>query len=383
VAVVGPTLYAIGKLTTAISTLTLAMAKNPATAIAIGLLAIATAAYIAIKSVGDLESALLKQAGVSALTGSEDERKRLNDLKNQLKDEKKILEDRKKLSQSFQTREQLQIKIDVIQGDISAIDQAIAKSNILAFETEQLAESAKEAQKAFDDLSSGLSNSTGEVVHASGSINALEADLESLNKQFGATGDAVERANLDKKVRELTAQISYLKAVAKAGILPADAPVTIDRATVSTQRLTTSLGGLSRGFIPLATAPETITQITAQMRLMADASFFANEMAYQFTNSFSAGLADLIVHGGKLKDMLRNIGNLLASSAFQLGIQMLLMGATGQGGAFGFIKNIFKPQVASVPTQVMGAGMMSVSGSFKVQGTDLIAVINRSERQLR
>jgi hypothetical protein len=383
VAVVGPTLYAIGKLTTAISTLTLAMAKNPATAIAIGLLAIATAAYIAIKSVGDLESALLKQAGVSTLTGSEDERKRLNDLKNQLKDEKKILEDRKKLSQHFQTRRNLQVKIDVIQGDISAIDQAIAKSNILAFETDQLAESAREAQKAFDDLSNGLSNSTGEVVHASGSINALEADLESLNKQFGATGDAVERANLDEKVRELTAQISYLKAVAKAGILPADAPVTIDRATVSTQRLTTSLGGLSRGFIPLATAPETITQITAQMRLMADASFFANEMAYQFTNSFSAGLADLIVHGGKLKDMLRNIGNLLASSAFQLGIQMLLMGATGQGGAFGFIKNIFKPQVASVPTQVMGAGMMSVSGSFKVQGTDLIAVINRSERQLR
>jgi hypothetical protein len=154
VAVVGPTLYAIGKLTTAISTLTLAMAKNPATAIAIGLLAIATAAYIAIKSVGDLESALLKQAGVSTLTGSEDERKKLNDLKNQLKDEKKILEDRKKLSQHFQTRRNLQVKIDVIQGDISAIDQAIAKSNILAFETDQLAESAREAQKAFDDLSS-------------------------------------------------------------------------------------------------------------------------------------------------------------------------------------------------------------------------------------
>jgi hypothetical protein len=173
-----------------------------------------------------------------------------------------------------------------------------------------------------------------------------------------------------------------MDAVAKANILPITNP--LERATIATQRLTTSLGGLSRGFIPLATAPETITQITAQMRLMADASFFANEMAYQFTNSFSAGLADLIVHGGKLRDMLRNIGNLLASSAIQLGIQMLLMGATGSGGLFGFIKGKFAtPSISAVPTQVMGAGMMSVSGSFKVQGTDLIAVINRSERQLR
>jgi hypothetical protein len=392
VAVVGPTLYAIGKLTTAISTLTLAMAKNPATAIAIGLLAIATAAYIAIKSVGDLESALLKQAGVSTLTGSEDERKRLNDLKNQLKDEKKILEDRKKLSQHFQTRRNLQVKIDVIQGDISAIDQAIAKSNILAFEIDQLAESAKEAEKKLNDLANGLGGATGEAVHASGSIDALEAQLEGLQTQFTSTGDAIDRVQLDAKIKKLTTEISYLKAVASAGILPLSAPITIERATIAAQRLTTSVGGLRRGFIPLAETPAIISTMTAEMVI-------AQQFATQFTDSFGAGMANVVLQGENLIDVLKNIGKLVLSSAIQTAFKLLLMGTSGfgvAGGTTGLFGKLFgavspvpvpvasvMPSISSIPTAVMGAGTSQMSGSFKLQGTDLIMSVNRSQRQFR
>jgi hypothetical protein len=62
------------------------------------------------------------------------------------------------------------------------------------------------------------------------------------------------------------------------------------------------------------------------------------------------------------------------------------MGTSGfgvVGGTAGLLGGLFSPQVSAVPSAVMGAGTMSVSGQFKLQGTDLIAVINRSERQLR
>jgi hypothetical protein len=377
VAVVGPTLYAIGKLTTAISTLTLAMAKNPATAIAIGILAIASAAYIAIKGVGDLENALLKQAGVNNLTGSEDERKRLNDLKAQIEAEKKLLEVRKQQSQHFQTRNDLGVEIDVLKKQIDQIDQSIAKSNILAFETDQLAESAKEAEKKLNDLANGLGGTTGETESAAGSIAALTAELESLEQQFVETGDSVKRAQLGAQINQLTNEIEGMNAVANANILPITAPM--ERATIATQNLTSSIGGLNRGFIPLAQAPVTITELTTQMAM-------AQQFATQFTDSFGAGMANVLVQSQDVMKTLENIGKLLLSSAIQTAIKFLLMGSSGfgvSGGFGGLFGGLFKPQVAGVPTQVMGAGMMSVSGSFKVQGTDLIAVINRSERQLR
>jgi hypothetical protein len=112
----------------------------------------------------------------------------------------------------------------------------------------------------------------------------------------------------------------------------------------------------------------------------------AQQFATQFTDSFGAGMANVLVQSQDVMKTLENIGKLLLSSAIQTGIKFLLMGSSGfgvSGGFGGLFGGLFKPQVAGVPTQVMGAGMMSVSGSFKVQGTDLIAVINRSERQLR
>jgi hypothetical protein len=119
---------------------------------------------------------------------------------------------------------------------------------------------------------------------------------------------------------------------------------------------------------------------------MESATVMAQQTALSFTDSFGAGMANIIVQGERLTDVLKNIGKLLLSSAIQTGIKLLLMGTSGFGvvdGSTGLLGGLFKPQVSAVPTGVMGAGTMSVSGTFKVQGTDLIAVINRSERQLR
>ena len=64
----------------------------------------------------------------------------------------------------------------------------------------------------------------------------------------------------------------------------------------------------------------------------------ARDIAMDFTNSFGAGMANVVVQGEKLTDVLKNIGKLLLSSAIQKGIQMLLMGSTGgMGGGMGFL----------------------------------------------
>jgi hypothetical protein len=334
---------------------------------------------MAINGVNDLEKALLKQAGIESLTGSEEERKKLNVQKDQIEAQKKLLEGRKELSQHFQTRRNLQADIDVLKTEISQIDQAIAKSNILAFETEQLALSAKEAAEEAERLKKSLGGTTTELVAQAGSIDALEAQLKGLQTQFTSTGDAIDRVQLDAKIKKLTTEISYLKAVASAGILPLSAPITIERATIAAQRLTTSVGGLRRGFIPLAETPAIISTMTAEMVI-------AKQFAQQFTDSFGAGMANVVLQGGNLIDVLKNIGKLLLSSAIQTGIKLLLMGTSGfgiTGGTTGLLGGLFKPSISAVPTSVMGAGTTSVTGTFKIQGTDLIAVINRSERQLR
>jgi hypothetical protein len=375
VAVVGPTLFAIGKLTTAITTLTLAMAKNPATAIAIGLLAIASAAYIAIKGVGDLENALLKQSGVSTLTGSEDERKKLNALKDQIEAEKKLLEVRKQQSQSFQTRQQLQAGIDVLKKQIDQIDQSIAKSNILAFETDQLATSAEEAKNKLNDLGNGLGGTTTQGKYASGSISALSAQLEVLQAQFEGTASGMQRANLANQIRELEERITVLRSVLT--------PVTSELRMLNEMGMAGSDGF---GGSEWDTQYEGVKMLTWQMRLLESATIMANQTAMSFTDSFGAGMANVIVQGQKLTDVLKNIGKLLLSSAIQTGIKLLLMGTSGfgvAGGTLGLLGGLFKPQVSAVPSAVMGAGTMQMSGSFKLQGTDLIMSVNRSQRQFR
>jgi hypothetical protein len=51
-----------------------------------------------------------------------------------------------------------------------------------------------------------------------------------------------------------------------------------------------------------------------------------------FVNSFGAGMANVVVQGEKLVDVLNNIGRLLASAAIQKGISLLLSGGLSSAG---------------------------------------------------
>lgn len=60
-----------------------------------------------------------------------------------------------------------------------------------------------------------------------------------------------------------------------------------------------------------------------------------------FVNSFGAGMANVVLQGEKLQDVLKNIGKLLLSSAIQFAISALLNGGVGTGtGFFGSSKGL-------------------------------------------
>jgi hypothetical protein len=70
---------------------------------------------------------------------------------------------------------------------------------------------------------------------------------------------------------------------------------------------------------------------------VSNSSLILTEIGEQFTASFGAGMANIIVQGEKLKDVLSNIGRLLLSSAIQKGLSILLSGGLAGGGFFGSI----------------------------------------------
>ena len=127
---------------------------------------------------------------------------------------------------------------------------------------------------------------------------------------------------------------------------------------------------------------------------------FSQALAMQFTDSFGRGMANVVVQAESLTDALRNIGRLLASSAIQMGIRMLLTGGTGGaggivGGLLGRVFNVndalitsggdvvkFHPDdniLAMKDFSGLG-GATHVTGEFRISGTDLVAVLDKTNR---
>jgi uncharacterized protein YoxC len=104
-------------------------------------------------------------------------------------------------------------------------------------------------------------------------------------------------------------------------------------------------------------AAESIGQVGAM-------SQFAHNIAMNFTSSFGQGMANVVVQGEKLVDVLKNIGKLLLSSAIQFGIQAFLTGGLGSGAGFfgkggGLMGKIFGKKAIS-----MGDGLITSGGDI-------------------
>ena len=91
-----------------------------------------------------------------------------------------------------------------------------------------------------------------------------------------------------------------------------------------------------RSIIPgMSRTPEEIQAAIDRMNRLNQTTNFMKTIADEFTNSFGAGMANIVVQGGKLIDVLNNMKKLLLSSAIQTFIGALLTGGLGGSGFFG------------------------------------------------
>jgi hypothetical protein len=367
-ALVGPLLIGLGMMTTSVANLTRVMMANPYIALGAAILAIGTYAVFSSGALDSLKSKVMDAIGLTeGLNGGEGERNKL--MRKQEEINRLLMDAEGRRDRAALAGNKDRVRSE--EGKIAQYNREMAVVRQLYKESVKLATvpPAPAPTTGMPDI-----NTPG-VIAAAGSIAALTKELEGLQAQFEATASGTERAEFADKIRELEAQIAVLRA-------------SLQRATAELRMLNEAGMAGSDGFSGAEwdSAYEGVRIVTSQMALLEAGTAIAQQTALSFTDSFGAGMANLIVQGGKLTEVLSNIGKLLLSSAIQTGIKLLLMGTSGfgvTGGSTGLLGGLFSPSVSAVPTGVMGAGTMSVSGSFKVQGTDLIAVINRSERQLR
>jgi hypothetical protein len=98
---------------------------------------------------------------------------------------------------------------------------------------------------------------------------------------------------------------------------------------VDSERYANSMGVLGSKIKQVSVDTKELSNVGEQ----TSASFeILSSIADNFTASFGAGMANVIVQGEKLQDVLKNIGKLLLSSAIQKGISLLLTGGLASAG---------------------------------------------------
>jgi hypothetical protein len=147
--------------------------------------------------------------------------------------------------------------------------------------------------------------------------------LESLGKSFDFVADAVKSFIFTGE----SIGSSYASGLnqIKSGL---------DQATLSAQTFE-SVG--ARAFQKVSLDAKTLeTDVIALSTVMntdlAQGLEFLSGIADTFTASFGQGMANVVVQGEKLTDVLRNIGKLLLSSAIQKGLSVLLTGGLSAAG---------------------------------------------------
>lgn len=338
------TIPLVGYLTGAINALTTAMMKNPATAIAVGITAAGVAAWNTAKNVIELKNSVaeLVEAGeeanlqnlIDAAVQVDKEIEKLQrrmagggrggmfsptDLKNldRLKEEStqlllQIASIRQRTRDSIvPTAESDADNIESLVKAIAPIKPLIESIPPISDIVDPIAiEAARKemelfSQNLFDIVDKWADVEFGDdFMFETGSLGAKREELAKLNAELERATDPVRIAELKEQINELQM----------------------------------SIDGTTKGLL------------------------IATQFAIDFTNSFGAGMANVVVQGEKLVDVLKNIGRLLASQAIQTGIRLLLTGGSGTGGLFGSIFSMFRGgQTSHTGGLVQGVGNQMVT----------------------
>jgi TP901 family phage tail tape measure protein len=99
--------------------------------------------------------------------------------------------------------------------------------------------------------------------------------------------------------------------------------------TVDTETYANAVGYLGSRLNEVAVNTSAINMQTEQMSVGFE---LLKPLSDEFVNSFAQGMANVVMQGEKLQDMLKNIGKMLLSSAIQTGIKLLLSGGLSSAG---------------------------------------------------
>ena len=334
VAGIGPLLVLVGGLTKAFTALNIVLLANPYIAIATAVLAIGTAAYFALGGLDDMNKQIRESIGLKEqLTGSEDEYNKMLKKQEELNAERLRIEGLIAEGVSPQQGAFLGQQLGRIDQQMKAVRALAREWDGVRTVTQQAGDSTVQAT---DSASAGVRQMAYE-------LRTVNTELKLLDEGF--------RDNFSPSVRQMSDNWVEFS----------------DMADYATQ----SIYGMG-GAIELISANTVIAQ----------------QFAQQFTDSFGAGMANIVVQGGKLVDVLKNIGKLMLSSAIQTAITLMLRGTSAFGvtsGTTGLIGKLFGASVmgGDMGTVAPASASLTLDGQFQIRGTDLVYVMNRAERSLR
>lgn len=269
----------------------------------------------------------------------------------------------------------------------------------------------KQSQE-LENLKNNFRGTTADAVTAyQGQKAELEKNLDILikirdQKAFEGLSKSIDDAKNSTQAlnRELTKTIIGPAAVQTASILP-DFKVPIGHAilfkdelagmTEAQQRVfilnEQMIGGFQRVGGELANVG---IAAAAGLQPLQESIVYIGDLAMEFTDGFANGLANVIVYGEKLGDMLKNLAKqMIASGIFKLisafftgGLSLggeVVGGFLGKGGGlFGRIMSDIAGSAAGAPVMgampAMAGANVNVGGEFTVKGTDLVMVLNRT-----
>lgn len=210
-----------------------------------------------------------------------------------------------------------------------------------------------------------INNSLQEQIKLEGTILGLKTlqrteSNKALDAEIDATDELIDRAG------EITAVPSLFN---------------VDEAKLfegNIRAVTTAYAGMNAGQVSVA-----LSQDAVNMRIRE-----AIVASGEFVSGLSGGLANMIVQGEKLNDIMDNLKKILLSQGLQFAIKALLTGGIGAGagffgsggGLFGSIAGLFGASTAFSPsTPALTGQNINVGGSFILRGQDLVLAMNRTQ----
>jgi len=190
--------------------------------------------------------------------------------------------------------------------------------------------------EALDRMSIDAFKSANNTKFLSKAVNNLKSDLEDTKDVID--NFTLDLSNNDDDIPGLTFDFSKIEKLAPSGSIKA-----LENRAQSIReklRLSTNAEQQERFRTELARIAKEIEKIRNGVGGeggLSDTMVVLQDITTQFTNSFGQGLANVIVQGERLMEILNNIGKLLLSSIIQKGISILLTGSSGTGGIFGEI----------------------------------------------